>query len=181
MKRENYYATEIVRAIDEVKKVFLMCEHFGHDFIASFKKEAEAFDIEALKKETDLESFSKCVTEFVETKMVVLIDAAVKEELEAHDYEKYTDEHHHRKFWNEITLPDIALHILDAYKTLAGFHYTDSSSYSVSIYDLSDEDLCFDTEEEMEDFLEIEDVAPFTAFKINRGGKIDHYQELYSA
>lgn len=176
---KKYFATEIVQAVDEIKKTFLMCEYFGR--AEDFVKAATGFDIMELRKKNNLEEFYNEVKSFLDEKIVPLIDNAVREELEAQDYEVYTNKHHHRKFWNEIPLPEIAEGIVNAYKFLAGLEYTENSNYAVSIYDLSDEEFYFDSKKDMEAFLKIEDIVPYTVYKIKKGTEGNMYVELYSA
>lgn len=176
---KKYYATEVVRAVDDIKKIFLMCEHLGK--VDAFNKAVETFDVNSLKKGKNIESFAKKVQDFVDRNIMPLIGETVRTDLEYGDYEVYTDEYHHRKFWNEIPLPEIAVKIVDAYKALTGLEYKKGKKYSVSIYDLSDDELYFDTKKELDAFLEDEDVAPYTAFKIVKKAKYDEFVELYSA
>ena len=174
----NYFATEVVRSIDDIKKIFLMCEYLNQ--VGAFNNKAKAFDLESLKKEGSLEKFTDTVGEFV-SELALLVDSEIRRELEQGDYEVYTDDRHHRKYWNEIELPSIASEILETYKDLVGLNYGEGKSYCVDIYDLSDDSLYFNTESEMEEFLEVEDVAPFTAFQLVRTETGIHCEEIYSA
>jgi len=176
---KDYFATEFVRAVDETKRIYLMCEHLGNGKVNEFKEATANLTIDTQDNEISPEEYVKALTAFVKEKVSPLIPKDTYQELIFGDYEVYTDEHHHRRFWNEIPIPDIALNWISEYKKIAGLDYQhEKTNYLVSVYDLNEDGFYFKTEKEMEDFLKIEDVAPFTAMIL-----IDNiiYDELYSA
>ena len=94
------------------------------------------------------------------------------------DYETYTYETHHRKFFNEIECPLIVEKLFKELQKVTDTEFKENStSYCVTSYDLEPSSFWFKTEEEAEDFLEENDVAPYTLFYYENS----LYTEIYSA
>ncbi|NLZ94404.1 MAG: hypothetical protein GX921_01085 [Bacteroidales bacterium] len=161
-----------------------MCEYL--EKLDEFERVTAPFEVDTLKGKITPEEYVRAVIAFKDDVVMPLIPKDVREDLELNDYEIYTDKHHHRQYWNEIPLPMIALNFVDEYKKIADLNHTEESKYCAVIYDLSDDEFCFNTLEEMETFLRVEDVAPFTAFELVglesfNGMTAYELRELYSA
>ena len=82
------------------------------------------------------------------------------------DYEIYTDKYYHRCFWNEISNPDA---IEDIFKAIAEIFdgFNEDYEFLLDFYDFNDQGIQFSSEEKIEEFVKVFNVAPCTAFQIN--------------
>lgn len=80
------------------------------------------------------------------------------------DYEVYTDKYYHRKYWNEISNPDAIEDIFNAITEIFdGFN--EDYEFLLDFYDFNNQGINFLSEEKIEEFIKVFDVAPCTAFE----------------
>lgn len=80
------------------------------------------------------------------------------------DYEVYTDKYYHRKYWNEISNPDAIEDVFNAITEIFdGFN--EDYEFLLDFYDFNNQGIQFPSEEKIEEFIDVFDVAPCTAFK----------------
>ena len=175
-KEEGTHFGDAVQKLDFTKKRFLMLEYLGlgenlpktypTNNIKTMKNLLEACD-EILKPLSNLPGVMKKF-----------------EDLEFEDYDVYTSEHHGRAFWNEIELHPVIEQLAKKMRSILNADFNETSTHSLILYDLSDFDLYFDTLEDLEGVISVEDVAPFTVYRMEPDGaspNIFHHYELYSA
>lgn len=157
-----------------VKKYILMLENLknGLDFTNELFEDFQKRHIDATDELTLLSQICE-----MRDILKASIPSKQLEEWEYSDYEIYTDKHYHRLFWNEIDNDKIVEYFFDKFREIVGVDNTDTSEFCVSLYDFHDEDVFFETEADMEDFLEKYDCAPYTAFQVEG----NCLTELYSA
>lgn len=172
----NYYATEVVHSLDDIKKAFFMTEFLEQKEL--FYEKVRNFDMQKLKNSKNLEQFSVAVRCFADD-MLTLVPT--EKQNEWCSYELYTNAYHGDKFWNELPLPEVVQIIFEAYINLAGLRYSSSSKYVVNIYDLSDQSFFFNTAKQMHSFLDAEDIAPYVAFRCKKIENVIFFDELFSA
>ena len=85
------------------------------------------------------------------------------------DMEVYTSEFHNRKYFNEIENDEATCYFLLQFLQLIGVETceSDSAKYMVYIYDFNDFPVFFETEEDMDSFLDGYKVAPCVCFERN--------------
>ena len=85
------------------------------------------------------------------------------------DMEVYTSEFHNRKYFNEIENDEATCYFLLQFLRLIGVETceSDSAKYMVYIYDFNDFPVFFETEEDMDSFLDCYKVAPCVCFEKN--------------
>ena len=157
----------------QVKKLTLMLENLKHGI--TFANELFS---EWQKKNLAPEDEFTLMAQICDYRDVVKAQIPAKqlEEWEFSDYEVYTDEFHHRKYWNEIDNDRATDYFLEMFIKLMKLEESASSEFCVSLYDFSDEYVYFENEDDMNSFLCNYDCAPYTAFKID-GNTLE---ELYS-
>ena len=148
----------------QVKKLTLMLENLKNGL--SFVDELLA---EYQKKNLTPEDEFNLMAQICEFRDILKshIPAETYEEWEYSDYEVYTDEHHHREFWNEIENDRATDYFLEIFVKILDLSETSCSEYCVSLYDFHDEYIYFENENDMNSFLCNYDCAPYTAFKID--------------
>lgn len=157
--------TKSLQELDNLKKVCLIAESYDTRITAIPKNSNTIEELYNNIIKTKEEIIQKLEKEGIPVK-----------ELMTEDYEKYTDKYYHRKFWNEIELPEEVELYFRQFKRLTNTEYDSTKKYALCLYDMSDEDLFFETEEKVEAFIEEEDVAPATLYLI----KEKYYEEIYS-
>jgi hypothetical protein len=83
------------------------------------------------KKHTDAEDELTLLSQICEMRDILKSNIPEKqlEDWEYSDYEVYTDEHHHRLFWNEIDNDVIVEYFLDMFRQLLELDSTDTSEF----------------------------------------------------
>lgn len=157
-----------------IKKYILMLENLkgNNDFSKGLFEEFRKKNVEP----SDETMLLSQICEFRD----ILKDSIPEEQLdewEYSDYDVYTDEHHHRQFWNEIENEEIVEYFFGLFTKILELEVSETSEFFVSLYDFHDEALYFENETDMESFLCNYDCAPYTAFQIHE----DYNEELYSA
>lgn len=118
---------------------------------------------------SELESrINEFSTNFIENS----IPAEKIEEWECCDYEVYTDEHHHRLFWNEIYNDNAINFFLDKFFEFVNVATDDSDDmkFTLRLYDFNDFDVYFHNEDEAVEFIDRYASAPITAFSKDEDG-----------
>ena len=157
--------TKSLQELDNLKKVCLIAESYDTRITAIPKNSNTIEELYNNIIKTKEEIIQKLEKENIPIKKLM-----------KGDYEKYTDKYYHRKFWNEIELPEEVELYFRQLKRLTNTEYDSAKKYALCLYDMSDEDLFFETEEKAEAFIEEEDVAPATLYLI----KEKYYEEIYS-
>ena len=90
------------------------------------------------------------------------------------DYEAYTESFHHRKFWNEIPNDVATKNLFNYFVSFTGTN-VENPKYRLCLYDFNDEDLLFETEEDLQNFMSVYDCAPATVFRVEDDCDVEEY------
>lgn len=179
MKTEKI-PSDIITLLDEIKKRLLQIEYLGLDM------QLET-NIEFLKNKnplhkmdcTDFQLFYLYLQE-VRNTLNALIPEAVRVFLDEQDYTVYTDKYYHRKFWNEIELPEFLNQLFYELRSFLNLEYQDVRTYELSLYDMSEEAFYFLTKEEVVQFANTVNCAPATLRQIITSNGGTYTEELWS-
>ena len=160
--------TEAFQAMNLMKKRYLQIEYLG-------KSEKLAFS-RCMNDIQNMEDLAEALEEDIEY-MEGYITEAIIEFLDNGDYEVYTNDHHGRKFWNQIELPHQVQRYFDIFQKIMCGGLKDTSKYELQFYDLYPNSLFFDDLETLEKLIGAEDFVPFTVFENDGESSV----ELYSA
>ena len=174
LENVNNASSKFFTNLYKCKKLMLMLENL-HGQLTTNKMTPEDFTKikEYLTQITTLNQLT-LVVETLNTKFHEIIPNDTYEYWNTGDYEGYTDQYHHRKYWNEIenhpiidTLIEQAIKIFNTtseYHVYSDTHYSqDKCLWNLRLYDFHDYDLYFETEDHLLKFLNtFENLTPCT-------------------
>lgn len=159
--------------LNQLKEKWLMLESLYDttiaDSIAEDYMNRKPFD-KCCRNEHELEEYLFSMNSYLRSK----IDTEVYEEWE-YEYSLYTQKKYGKKFYNEIENPNFIEELLEKAISLIP-EVNDEGPFALSIYDLNDELVCFNSEEEMSSFARNYAIAHATAYKASGGS----FEELWS-
>lgn len=147
--------------LNQLKEKWLMLESLYDttiaDSIAEDYMNRKPFD-KCCRNEHELEEYLFSMNSYLRSK----IDTEVYEEWE-YEYSSYTQKKYGKKFYNEIENPIFIDNILEKVGRI--MPVKGDGAFALSIYDLNNEFIYFDSEEELSDFTQRYSILPATAYR----------------
>ena len=147
--------------LNQLKEKWLMLESLYDttiaDSIAEDYMNRKPFD-KCCRNEHELEEYLFSMNSYLRSK----IDTEVYEEWE-YEYSLYTQKKYGKKFYNEIENPILIDNILEKVRRI--MPVKGDGAFALSIYDLNNELIYFDSEEELSDFAQRYSILPATAYR----------------
>lgn len=147
--------------LNQLKEKWLMLESLYDttiaDSIAEDYMNRKLLD-KCCRNEHELEEYLFSMNSYLRSK----IDTEVYEEWE-YEYSSYTQKKYGKKFYNEIENPIFIDNILEKVGRL--MPVKGDGAFALSIYDLNNEFIYFDSEEELSDFAQRYSILPATAYR----------------
>ena len=147
--------------LNQLKEKWLMLESLYDttiaDSIAEDYMNRKLLD-KCCRNEHELEEYLFSMNSYLRSK----IDTEVYEEWE-YEYSLYTQKKYGKKFYNEIENPILIDNILEKVRRI--MPVKGDGAFALSIYDLNNELIYFDSEEELSDFAQRYSILPATAYR----------------
>lgn len=174
---------EFFKSLYYCKKHMLMLEKlYGEYTVNHINKQTAAEMVENFDKITTPRELVMFVQLF-DAELKANIPYAILEKWETENYEFFTNEHHHRQYWNKIENHDTINYLIEKFIELSKDEYkvsgkeTDNMLWLVEVYDFNDYGFYFEKKEDLDEFLGEFDIAPCVVFSREPGG---NWFEQYS-
>ena len=161
-----------------MKRAILMLENLR--FGSSFNQELFANFRELFPTPTSLVDCEKQIETYCETFVKHYIPHDVYSMWDCGDYTAYTDNQHHRKFWNEIENDVATQYFFEVLCNLIGVATEEDEDklFMLELYDFNDASLYFDSEEDANVFINRYGIDTCVGFE--RRHCLDAFSECWS-
>lgn len=180
----------ILKDLYIIKRDLLVLENYENinpfvdELVSEFNKNWNSSEFEWFNAKNESVRLSNVVFHFklrVQHELSKFISIDDYELISYKDYEEYTDDHHHRKFWNEIEDDALTHTLLMKFDDIIHKDEFDEvgtqDCVDVDAYDFADYAFRFKNLEQAESFIKKYGVIPCSVYEVKDG----MYEELYTA